>query len=677
MKKSFVCRSEDFVDSITRGGYEALLLAKGSGLDVFSEAIPPKVVFYVDSGTEWPGFEFIYILDGHLRYLGDDSPTPLGPGDYIVRHLAKERSYFETDTPVVLLHICSPAAFELMREEIDGFFEMASKVEADEYLDGHCKRLETVALSAGEKLGLSGEQLGKLSYAAFFHDIGKSKVPRRILQKPKKLTKTEWGLVKRHATWGKEILETKDFLKDVAVVVEQTHERVDGKGYPRGLKGDEIMIEAKILAAVDAFDAMINDRPYRKARSVESALQELQENAGSQFDEKIVEAITAAVKERDKDTPQTAEWITGEFSYLKLREAFLKIAEDILFERKVEDILQEVVSAIVFYTPLNEAVLVLFEEAVGLKSRRRLKVSKIAFSNQDGQGVSTLSGSTLSTTKLRELLIAVPKISRSYYVSHSELSGNGLQELISSAFEHKAEDNTHFLILPMFVGVARLIGLLIANSGASEAPPSEEVLEPVEMFVNLAALGLQEARRKDELGKTVALLTEMAISDPLTGLYNRHYLIDLIEKEKARAERTGNPISLLMMDFVDFHNINTRFGHLVGDRVLKEAAEAVRGNVRKNDSVIRYGGDEFLVFMPDTREKRAHQIANRIKECIRGHDFGISPSLAVRIGIATWNPATSADFSKALDEADQWLYQHGRVPVANAVVNLVCANTKS
>jgi|GEM_PF-794173 len=677
MKKSFVHRSEDFIDSIARGGYKAALLAKGRGLDVFSEAIPPQVVFYIDSGTEWPGFEFIYILDGHLRYLGGDLSTSLGPGDFIVRHLAEERSYFETDTPVVLLHLCSPAAFELMRGEVDEFFEVASKVEADEYLDGHCKRLETVALSAGEKLGLSGEQLGKLSYAAFFHDIGKSKVPRRILQKPKKLTKTEWELVKRHATWGKEILQTKDFLKDVAVVVEQTHEHVDGKGYPLGLKGDEIMIEAKIIAAVDAFDAMINDRPYRKARSVESALQELQENAGSQFDEKVVEVITAVIEERDKDAPQTAEWITGEFSYLKLREAFLKIAEDILFGQKVEDILQEVVSAIIFYTPLEEAALVLFEEAVSLKSRRRLRVSKVAFSNRGGQGVSTFNGFTLSTSRLRELLDGIPRISRTYYVFYSGLSGDGLQELINSAFGHEAEGNTHFLILPMVVGGARLIGLLIADSGASEEPPGEEVLEPVEMFVNLAALGLQEARSKDELGKTVAQLTEMAISDSLTGLYNRYYLNDLIEKEKARAERTGNPISLLMMDFVDFHNVNKRFGHLVGDRVLKEAAEAVRENVRKNDSVIRYGGDEFLVFMPDTREERAHQIAHRIEECIKGHDFGISPNLAVRIGIATWNPATSADFSKALDEADQWLYQHGRVPVADAVADMACANTKS
>jgi putative nucleotidyltransferase with HDIG domain len=295
-RPGFIRKRGEFLSRTAKGNTEIHLLAKAEGVEVMWQLVKSGAMFYLDSAQDWQGFEFIYLLSGKLAYLGSDPPHLLSPGDYIVRHLVPERSWFRAEEDSELLYVSSQPAYHLVQGEIQEFLEIARQVEADEQLEGHSYRLQRLALQVGEELGLPPERLADLAYAALFHDVGKARVPREVLRRPHALSPKDWEIIRHHPSWGREELERKSFLKRAAAIVEQTHERFDGTGYPKGLKGEEILLEARIIAVVDAYDAMTSDRPYRRALSLEQALAELRAGAGTQFDPRVVEALLKVVK---------------------------------------------------------------------------------------------------------------------------------------------------------------------------------------------------------------------------------------------------------------------------------------------------------------------------------------------------------------------------------------------
>ncbi len=661
MTEQFIFTAGHALDRIERvGGYKAHLLGKGHGTEVFTELIPPGIVFYIDSAKEWPGFEFIFVLEGELSYLGSDPHRQVRRGDYIARYLIEERSYFKTVTEVTLLHVCSPTAFHLMREEVNEFFEVARKLEIVETLDGHCRRLETLAIATGERLGLSGEQMGSVSYAAFLHDIGKSKVPKEILQKPGKLTKAEWELMKQHPTCGREILEEKDFLQEVAKVVEQTHERPDGQGYPKGLVDKEILIEAKIIAAVDAFDAITSNRSYRKARSVEFALEELQRNVGAQFDGQVVEALRQAIKQRGHSIAKSHEvLVPGQAVPLGHRSAFSMIAEHMLSGRVCEQVLDNVATAVTKTMLFAEAGVLLFDRPYGGEAGQTIWIDRAGFSSRERAETLALIGEPLCPEDAKRLFDEAFRVGHSYILQPADLPDaiSCLFAANSAALRSSSKDC--FLVTPLRVGATKIIGLIIASarSGTSKNLP-QDVLSWSESVAGFLSAAILEDSEKRKLRSRVEKLSQLAIRDPLTHLYNRRFLDEVVKREEARARRLGKPISLLMIDLVAFREVNNRFGHVVGDRVLKKAGVVMEKQLRKTDTIFRYGGDEFLVVMPEATEEQATEIGRRITQAVGTCDFGLSLVLLLKTGVASWDPRGPDGFSKALERADHRLYQN-------------------
>ncbi len=162
---------------------------------------------------------------------------------------------------------------------------------------GHSERVVTFSLRLGQELGLDKEQLRSLEFGSLLHDIGKIGVPDAILRKPAKLTDEEWVRMREHPLHGQAILREIEFLRGAAMVVGQHHEKWDGSGYPLGLRGEEIDLNARIFAVADAFDAMISDRVYRAGRSYEEAAEELERFAGRQFDPTVVAAFHRVPRE--------------------------------------------------------------------------------------------------------------------------------------------------------------------------------------------------------------------------------------------------------------------------------------------------------------------------------------------------------------------------------------------
>jgi len=169
---------------------------------------------------------------------------------------------------------------------------LVQALEARDYeTHGHSERVVTFSLRLGHELGLDKDALRHLELGALLHDIGKIGVPDAILRKPAALTEEEWNKMKLHPQHGQQILRNISFLENASQLVGQHHEKWDGSGYPYGLRGEDIDLGARIFAVVDAFDAMISDRVYRRGCSYEDALAELKKFAGTQFDPFVVEAF--------------------------------------------------------------------------------------------------------------------------------------------------------------------------------------------------------------------------------------------------------------------------------------------------------------------------------------------------------------------------------------------------
>ncbi len=164
----------------------------------------------------------------------------------------------------------------------------------------HSWRVSKYTRRIAESIGIVGEELSTIEQGALLHDIGKIGVPDSILLKNGPLDPDQWLLMRKHPVFGLNMLAGIEFLKEVAVIVHQHQERWDGQGYPQGLKGEEITIGARIFSIADTLDAIVSDRPYRKGRSLQDAIDEISQLGGSQFDPRLVEAFLAI---------PPAEWI--------------------------------------------------------------------------------------------------------------------------------------------------------------------------------------------------------------------------------------------------------------------------------------------------------------------------------------------------------------------------------
>ena len=169
--------------------------------------------------------------------------------------------------------------------------------ERDAELAGHLSAVAQLARSVGERLGLPDPELHDLTLAAELHDVGKLAIPDSILSKAGPLTEDELLFIHRHTVIGERILSSAPALARISRIVRSTHERLDGTGYPDKLSGDQIPLLSRIVAVCDAFQAMIEDRPYRAAVSEEEAVAELRRRSGAQFDPAVVDALVETRRE--------------------------------------------------------------------------------------------------------------------------------------------------------------------------------------------------------------------------------------------------------------------------------------------------------------------------------------------------------------------------------------------
>jgi putative nucleotidyltransferase with HDIG domain len=190
----------------------------------------------------------------------------------------------------------------ILYEELGGLFfdtvwsVVAAAESKDPYSAGHSRQVTNYAICIAKELGMDPEEIRKIKLAGLLHDIGKIKIKEEILTKPGRLTEKEYAVIKQHPEIGVNIIKKVSMLEDIFHGVREHHERWDGKGYPYGLKGEEISLIGRILAVADAFDAMTSNRAFRPKFSESHSIQELKKNSGTQFDPRIVDAFVRAYK---------------------------------------------------------------------------------------------------------------------------------------------------------------------------------------------------------------------------------------------------------------------------------------------------------------------------------------------------------------------------------------------
>jgi PAS domain S-box-containing protein len=228
-------------------------------------------------------------------YADEDQRALLGLADVVWRVLQSKRAHARTLGALQRTDVA-------LQGMIDAFVRISEH--HDPYTAGSSRRLAALAVAIARESGLDGERQHALRVAALLHDVGNIAVPASILAKPAPLTETEHALMRSHVEEGCQLLADIDFGAPVADIVFQTHERCDGSGYPRGLKGDEIMLEARILAIADTVEAMCSPRPYRPAAGLDAAIEEINRGAGTRYDEQLVDACTTLIQQKGFRLPE-------------------------------------------------------------------------------------------------------------------------------------------------------------------------------------------------------------------------------------------------------------------------------------------------------------------------------------------------------------------------------------
>ncbi|NMH72891.1 HD-GYP domain-containing protein [Bacillus sp. RO2] len=289
------------LEQVTLNNYDMSLIAKGNATEVILQNINKGNIFYVYPSENEGVMEFFFILSGELLCEVKGEKIYLGPEDYFTATDIEVPVHFSAITNVTYLWVITEPTFHQMSNSIKSLKDVVQRVEQrDVYTFNHSERVAEYSIKIAKKFSLSTDRLENLFLASILHDIGKINIPSEILNKPAKLTDEEFDLIKKHPEDGAEMVKDLYYGETIAKIIEQHHERLNGRGYPRGLKGEEIVLEARIIAVSDTFDAMTEDRAYRGAFTPEYAIDELQRLSPSQYDSEVVNALIEVLQEEGK-----------------------------------------------------------------------------------------------------------------------------------------------------------------------------------------------------------------------------------------------------------------------------------------------------------------------------------------------------------------------------------------
>jgi diguanylate cyclase (GGDEF)-like protein/putative nucleotidyltransferase with HDIG domain len=554
---------------------------------------------------------------------------------------------------------------------------LALAIEAkDHTTHTHLQRVRTYAVAVAKELHLPEAEIEALRAAALLHDIGKLAVPEQIINKPGRLTPEEFEKMKVHPIVGAEILDRVAFPYPVAPIVRSHHERWDGTGYPEGLAGEDIPMGARILAAVDCLDALASHRQYRQALPLAQAMAKVKEKSGTWFDPQVVEILD----ERYIDLERTAQ-MSEETSGLRGLSKAVKVERGLApaagFERTepthgpVEsgDFLTSIASArqeaqTMFELSQDLGVSLSLSETLSVLSmrlRRMIPYDSIAvFVNRNGWLLPELvSGENFKM--LSSLKIRVGEGLCGWVAENCKPIVNGNPQVeagyVVDPGKHSPLQSALVVPLEGLNGVVGVLAMYHANRDAF-TPDHLRILLAVGSKV---ALSVENALKYQQAESS-------ATTDYLTGLPNARSLFVHLAQEVARCRRMKTQLAVLVCDIDGFKQINDSFGHLEGDKLLREFTTRLKEVCRGYDYVARMGGDEFVITAPGLTAKAAQEKADRLNQAAieSGRHVCGRQVITLSVGMA-YCPEDGYDVERLLAEADRRMYSMKQIHHAEAV----------
>lgn len=528
----------------------------------------------------------------------------------------------------------------------------------------HLKRVQVYAVQIGKDLNVTDSELNAIRAAAMLHDIGKLAVPEHILSKPGRLTPEEFEKLKIHPVVGAQILDRVQFPYPVVPIVRSHHEKWNGTGYPDGLSGETIPVGARILSAVDCFDALTSERPYRRAISAQEAMALLHAESGQSYDPRVVECIERRYKQLEEEVSR----LTGEESPLELL-------------TKVD---RPVAPSAGFAEVPNEAEVRAASFLASIVSARQEAQLLFELAQTLGNSLSLRETLSVVAVRLKEM---IPYESIVFYIYEDG-------KLIPSYVHGVDYDLFTSIEIPLGQGISGWVAQ--AEKPIINGDPAAETkylgdgarISVLQSALSVPLRGREGAAgvlslyvrakqgfTKDHLRLLLAASSKLGLSvenalqyeraqdtastDFLTGLPNARSICVHLEKEISRARRSGNAMAVMLCDLNGFKSVNDNYGHLVGNKLLQEIAKNLKNACREYDQVGRLGGDEFVFVLAElSTDCLLEELKPRLEQAVEeaGRAICADKVVTASIGCALY-PKDGSTAEELLSEADHRMYE--------------------
>lgn len=485
--------------------------------------------------------------------------------------------------------------------------------ECDSDTEHHVRRTQIMGAELGRRIELTDIQQSQLSLLCLLHDIGKIGVPLEILNKPGKLSEEEWAILKTHTEKGYEIANSNNELKCIADEIRHHHERWDGKGYPDGLSRESIPLLSRVIAVVDAYDAMVSDRAYRAAMPQEKAVEELKRCAGTQFDPFLVSEFLQMLKEH----PEYAK-ISGKTG----------TTVSVLKTEKPENTDSG--------CELKGSTHPVFYSRYLLDATMRIVYVDENFEKITGYTPEDVRSRAMMQSDL------IPEEERTEYLC---MTSAYLAKNTQAFLEHKLrrKDGTDIYVF--------CYGRVYYDS-AVRSERSEIIITNVGSTHSMKMLSEAEQNKAQE---RLRHWEQTYRTDPLTGLLNHAAFRSDVEQKLLEG---NGKILMLMMDVDKFKEFNDTYGRHSGDKYLILVAQTLLSSLREGDYTCRMGGDEFAAVLsfgmdatPALMRQRARQIFDKVDMSLKAMDAHMGISMGGVIAESETN------FNQLYERADKALYE--------------------
>jgi diguanylate cyclase (GGDEF)-like protein/putative nucleotidyltransferase with HDIG domain len=534
----------------------------------------------------------------------------------------------------------------------------------DQTAQSHIRRVQVYAAGLARALGMPETDIQGVKTAALLHDIGKLAVPEHILSKPGPLTQEEFQKIRIHPQVGAEIISGVPFPYPVAPLILSHHERWDGKGYPAGLKGEEIPLGARILSVVDYFDALMSERPYHKAMSLDAAMGLLHQESAKALDPRVVQTFIEMYPTLAAEADASAEparKLTRVPTHAPTAAPAVGFVDDSSPART--NVFQDIALA-------HREIYALYEIAqamgssLGVSDTMALISSKLSnivpFSccalflyNDEAETLRCRFATGVEAETIQQLTIR---------------NGHGLTGWVARNRRPlvNARPSTDFEAAGFPADRTTLHSALVCPLLFNE-----RFIGTISVYHTEPSIYTDDHRRLlDRISEQAAAVIynsivfeqtqEDSLTDPLTGLPNTRFMFMHLTRELARADRLKSEVSLLVMDLDNFKDINDTFGHHVGDRALRDIAMVLRAGIRPYDICVRYAGDEFIVVLSGCGGEEAERKRVELQRAVDGLQFEARPGkmlpLAISVGAAVF-PHDGDSYETLLANADSRMYR--------------------